>query len=232
MPADAVRCRDQIFTRASDLTHASPHPRGAWRCWANTGADTSVRHGVMCRFLAAPLSSDGASSGRIEQAWEGSIPFLGTLPISLNGVIESKKSGRRCRIRAEVFVDLHQHPWRSARTMLSDRPSGDVLAMLSVKAFRRRRRLGLAKLSSLLALLLGLIGRSSLVRGCRRQSGVVASETRPTIRWHGPRSLRLRTRPRQGRSDSLSGAFHSRQTLRSWISHAWSSACQARRRAQ
>jgi len=33
----------------------------------------------MWRFLAATSSSVGASSDRFEQAWEGSIPFLGTL---------------------------------------------------------------------------------------------------------------------------------------------------------
>ncbi len=54
-------------------------------------------------------------------------------------------------------------------------------------------RLRLAKLS-LLALPLSLIGRSSLKRGCRSDGGVVARETRPTIHWHGQRSLRLRTR--------------------------------------
>ena len=53
----------------------SPHPRGAWMCWANTGPISLSSHGVMWRFLAAPSSSDGASSDRFEQAWEGSIPF-------------------------------------------------------------------------------------------------------------------------------------------------------------
>src|ERR1700730_7470182 len=75
-------------------------------------------------------------------------------------------------------------------------PSGDVLAMLSVKAFRRPRRLGLAKLGILFALLLGPISRSSLARGCRSQGGPVLRETRPTIRLHGHRSLRLRTEER------------------------------------
>jgi hypothetical protein len=65
-------------TRASSVqTHASPHPRGAWRCWANTGPIPLANCGVMWRFLAACWSSSGASSHRLERAWEGSIPFLG-----------------------------------------------------------------------------------------------------------------------------------------------------------
>jgi hypothetical protein len=55
--------------------NCSPHPRGAWRCWANTGPISLSSHGVMWRFLAASSSADGASSDRSEQAWEGSIMF-------------------------------------------------------------------------------------------------------------------------------------------------------------
>jgi hypothetical protein len=68
--------------------------------------------------------------------------------------------------------------------------------MLS-KARRRAPHLRLAKPGGLLALLLSLIGLSSLKRGCRRDGRVVPREARPTIHWHGQRSLRLRTRPGQ-----------------------------------
>jgi hypothetical protein len=61
------------------------------------------------------------------------------------------------------------------------------------KASGRAPRLRLAKLLSLFALLLSLIGLSSLKRGRRSDCGVVAGETRPTIHRHGDRSLRLRT---------------------------------------
>jgi hypothetical protein len=60
-----------------------PHPRGARRRWANTGPISLSNYGVTWRFLAAPSSSDGASSDRFEQAWEGSIPFLGTVALSI-----------------------------------------------------------------------------------------------------------------------------------------------------
>ena len=63
-----------------------------------------------------------------------------------------------------------------------------------------RHALRLRDLGGLLALLLCLISLSSLKRGCRSDGGVVARETRPTIHWHGHRSLRLRTRPLQPRS--------------------------------
>jgi hypothetical protein len=69
--------------------------------------------------------------------------------------------------------------------------------MLRKARGRAPRRLRLAKLRSLLALLLGLIGLGSLKRGRRSDCGVVARETRPTIHRHGNRSLRLRTWPVQ-----------------------------------
>ena len=75
----------------------SPRSRGAWRCWANTGPISLSSHGVMWRFLAVSASLDGASSDRFEQAWEGSISFHGTCPISL---------GRRAR---EAIERPHLH---------------------------------------------------------------------------------------------------------------------------
>lgn len=44
--------------RVSDLTHASPHPRGPRTSWANTGQYGLSSHGVIWRFLAACWSSD------------------------------------------------------------------------------------------------------------------------------------------------------------------------------
>jgi hypothetical protein len=84
-------------------------------------------------------------------------------------------------------------------SLLSDRVSGDVLAMLR-KACGRAPLLRLAKLRSVLALLLSLIGLSSLKRCRRSDCGVVARETRPTIHRHGNRILRLRTWAVQPRS--------------------------------
>ena len=76
-------------------------------------------------------------------------------------------------------------------------PSGDVLAMLR-KVVGRAPRLRLrAKLRRLLVLLLGLISLRSRKRGRRRDCGVVASETRPTIPRHEGRSVRVRTWPVQ-----------------------------------
>ena len=78
----------------------SPRSRGAWRCWANTGPISLSSHGVMWRFLAASSSSDGAFSDHFEQAWEGSIPFLGTpAATDYGGVPKRAKS-------AVALVDL------------------------------------------------------------------------------------------------------------------------------
>src|ERR1035437_7696983 len=69
--------------------------------------------------------------------------------------------------------------------------------MLS-KVYGRAPRLRLrAKLRRLLVLLLGLISLRSRKRGGRRDCGVVASETRPTIPRHEGRSVRVRTWPVQ-----------------------------------
>jgi len=76
----AFRPRVSALAHPSILhrTRGQPAPRGVWTCWANTGPISLSSHGVMWRFLAVSASLDGASSDRFEQAWEGSIPFLGT----------------------------------------------------------------------------------------------------------------------------------------------------------
>jgi len=89
---------------------------------------------------------------------------------------------------------------RSGRRFPSSAISGDVPAMLRAKLWRRAPRLHRGTFGGLLALLLCLIGFRRLKRGCRSDSGVVARETWPTIRWHGHRSLRLSTRAVQPRS--------------------------------
>ena len=90
--------------------------------------------------------------------------------------------------------------------------SGDVLAVHR-KACGRVPRRRLAKLRSVLALLLSLICLGSLKRGRRSDCGVVARETRPPIHRHENGSLRSRTWPFQplgvvhvDRGDQLSDA--------------------------
>lgn len=61
--------------------------------------------------------------------------------------------------------------------------------MLRAKVCPRAPRLSVRKRGGLLALLLCLIRLGSLKRGRRSDGGAVARKTRPTIHWHGHRSL-------------------------------------------